>query len=73
MMVRVGLLGDDGPGEFPFVLGDKMLNQPACGIYADIAAEYKALDQVTSWYFAWKLSQARFLTGWGVIRGPRMS
>ena len=64
MMFRVGLRGDDGPqlDEFPFILGDKMLTQPACGIYADITAEYLALDQVTSWYLCWKLSEARALT-----------
>ena len=64
MMFRVGLRSDDGPqlDEFPFILGDKMLTQPACGIYADITAEYLALDQVTSWYLCWKLSEARALT-----------
>ena len=64
MMFGVGLRGDDGPqlDEIPFTLGDKMLTQPACGIYADITAEYLALDQVTSWYLCWKLSEARALT-----------
>ena len=64
MMFRVGLRGDDGPqlDEFPFIPGDKMLKQPACGISADITAEYCALDQVTSWYLSWKLSEARALT-----------
>ena len=73
-MFRKGL-GDDGPqlDEFPFILGDKMLTQPACGIYADITAEYLALDQVTSWYLCWKLSEARALTVCVCVRrGPRM-
>ena len=55
MMFRVGLRGVDGPqiDESLFILGDKMPTLPACGIYADISAEYLALDQVTSWYLCW--------------------